>query len=217
MNFKDLNLGDVFKVTEHPGIVIRPERLWLKESSSRARVVGKEPGTQTLTAGDLRDAVIEVVAPADASPIRRFGDALILKGGDVVLTRLHPFRVYRCTPKETFIEFVLTGSSFSSSETNAQTPDTGLPFTIDRGARILGRGSSGSMIFAYRGRVYARATSQEITGKKTIGGYRRMLTVDGVKRLVIAGLLTVPEDGALYDIIQDQFCTPGPADSLLLP
>lgn len=205
MNFKDLNLGTVFKVINHPTIVIRPDRLWLKELPTRARLVSDHPGTRTLTTLELFGATVEVVEPVDAAPIRRLGDMLILKGGEVLLTRLPPVNIVRCTPGEKFTEFVLSGTSFSASETAAMTPDTAVPFSIGRGAQALGRRGSSSMIFTYRGRVYARATCHEVTGKTSRGSYKRFVTVDGVKRLAIAGMLTVPDDGALYDIIQDQF------------
>src|SRR3954451_5708931 len=80
----------------------------------------------------------------------------------------------------------------------------GIPFTIVRGSQHLGR-QPGTMIFAYKGRVYARATPEEVTGKKQTGGYKRVKVLDGAKRLIIWGLLTLPEEGALYDVIQDHF------------
>jgi hypothetical protein len=205
MNFKDLDIGDVFKVTDHPTVFIRPDKLWRKESPRRARAVEADAGTPALSAADLRDGTIEVVERAGIAPaIARSGDTLILHGGDVLLDRLPPFTVYRCTPGEPFTEIVLSGASFAASATNAITSDTALPFSIRCGAQALGR-PGGSMVFAYRGRAYARATSQEVTGKKAFGGYRRFLVLDGARRLAIAGLLTIAEDGALFDIIQDHF------------
>jgi hypothetical protein len=213
MTFKELNLGDVFKVTDHSGMVVRPDRLWRKESPTRARVVGQVPGTQSLSAGELRDAVIEVVEHGDTSPIRRQDDMLILKGGDVVLTHQKPFRVYRCVPGEQFTEFILPDTSFYRSEAKVIGPDTALLFSITKGPQALGRKSSNSEVFAYGGRVYARATGQEVTGKKRVGGYKRLVTLDGAKRMVIAGLLTIPDDCALFDIIQEQFGAMAPGES----
>jgi hypothetical protein len=62
-----------------------------------------------------------------------------------------------------------------------------------------------SELFAYGGRVYARATNKEVLGKAQIGGYKRMRTIDGAKRLVIVGLLTVPSEFALHDIMMEHF------------
>src|SRR5205807_10531643 len=117
------------------------------------------------------------------------------------------FAVYRCTPGDKFTELVLTGKCFSDSKPDAATTDTALFFQIMAGGRALGRAPN-SEVFAYRGRVYARATSREVTGKAALGSHKRVLKVDGVKRLSVAGLLNVPDDCALFDIIQDQF---GPA------
>ena len=61
------------------------------------------------------------------------------------------------------------------------------------------------MIFAYEGRVYARATKAEVLGQARKGGYKRVKVLDGAARLIIAGQLTLPEEGALHDLIQDHF------------
>jgi hypothetical protein len=202
MNVKDLNVGDVFRITDHPHVSFYEGRLYRKETHNMARPVEGERW-RTLDLGEFREAGIEVVERADTAAIRRSGETLILKGGDVLLERQRPFRVYRCTPKEQYVEFVLSGTSFVDSVADALTADSALPFIILAGGPGLGR-PSGSMVFAYRGRVYARATNQDIRGKGK-RAYKRLAAIDGVKRLVIAGLLTVPDDGALFDIIQEQF------------
>jgi hypothetical protein len=60
-------------------------------------------------------------------------------------------------------------------------------------------------VFAYGGRLYARATKREVLGESKKGGYKRILMIDGAKRVVIAGLLTLPSEFALYDIIMEYF------------
>ena len=67
------------------------------------------------------------------------------------------------------------------------------------------RRPSGSEIVAYNGRVYGRATKKEVLGKAAMGGYKLVRNIDGAKRMIIAGLLTIPSEFALYDIIMEHF------------
>jgi hypothetical protein len=122
----------------------------------------------------------------------------------VQLEYLYPWRVRRATAEERHVTFVLNGGTFEKSVVDQPGEDTALPFTIVSGGKHLGRPGM-SMIFAYKGRAYARATKLEVTGKRSMGGYKRTVREDGAQRLVIAGLLTLPEEGALHDVIQDHF------------
>jgi hypothetical protein len=204
MNVKDLQIGDTFRILGHPTVHYDPAQLWCKVRSGLAQAVdGRTPGRR-LELGFLADAAIEVVARSDGASIRRAGSTLLLKDGDVLLEHLENWDVLRCTSGKKVIEFVLRGSTFYKSRPIAVSASTAIAFQINTGASALGRPRN-STIFAYQGRVYARATNEEVMGKKTTGGYKRSILVDGSKRLVIAGLLTIPDDAALHDIIQDHF------------
>jgi hypothetical protein len=209
MKVKDLNIGDVFKIISHPRHGFDPEAMWRKETNSQARVLKPikrfhHDHFPTVDLNEVLAATIEVVERADTASIRRVGNTLVLKGGDVLFQFMRPFIVYRCTPVEKWTEFALLGSNFRTSETDKPSEKTALPFMINSGGKVLGRPNS-STIFAYKGRVYARATNEEITGKKTTAGYKRVALIDGSRRLILAGLLNIADDAALHDIIQDHF------------
>jgi hypothetical protein len=200
MKVKGLKLGDVFRILDHH--YYGPDRHFVRDRQY-ARPVS-DLHARDIPLGNLADNRVEVVRPADSSPIRRFNHLLILAGGDVVLEYLGAWRVHRCEPGEKITTFILSASSLSASQVKVPTADTALGFVIAEGSKHLGR-PPGSMILAYGGRAYARATGQEVTGKRTHGGYKRIVKVDGVLRLTIAGVLTLPGEPALYDIIQDHF------------
>jgi hypothetical protein len=90
------------------------------------------------------------------------------------------------------------------SPTDTPTDDTALAFAVGTGAKHLGR-AKGSDVLAYKGRVYARATNRDVLGRATAGSYKRLKKIDGAKRLIIVGLLTIPNEFALYDIIMEHF------------
>jgi hypothetical protein len=203
MNVKDLQIGDVFRIVHHRSLHIKPDQLWCKVTNNLAQAV-EAPSQRRFELDFLANATIELVERTDGAPIRRAGSTLVLKGGDVLLQFIEAWDVMRCTPGEKFIEFVLRGSAFHNSKATRVGPSTALAIKINTGAAALGRPIS-STIFAYQGRVYARATAFEVTGKKTTAGYKRAITIDGSRRLVIAGLLGIPNEGALHDIMQDHF------------
>jgi hypothetical protein len=203
MKVKELQIGDVFRVISTPPEWVVSRLTWRKVTNHRAEAVAHLPA-RTLDLDGYAAAAVEVIERAEAAPIRRVGNTLVLKGGDVLLQYTGAWRVLRCTPKAMITEVVLSGSSLHRSETKAVDAATALHFEINSGARELGRPSR-STIFAYQGRVYGRATQYEILGKKGTGGYKRLVKVDGEQRLLIVGLLTIPDEGELYDIIQDHF------------
>jgi hypothetical protein len=200
---KELNIGDVFRVVGFDGhfrkitanVVERFRRPndttvgWFYQQYNLYYFKGKE---------------IEVVERADASDIRRFENTLILKGSEVTLKYAGPWQIYRCTPGEAFTEFVLTGSSFGASTSRSLNEASAIAFSITLGSKHLGR-PGGSDVFAYKGRVYGRATKKEVLGKSAMGGYKLVRNIDGAKRMVIAGVLTIPDEFALYDIIMEHF------------
>jgi hypothetical protein len=203
MNARDLNIGDVFKVTDHPDTYFDPKRLWRKETNELIRAVTGDT-RRTMRLSELSGGTIEVVERASPEAIRRAGNMLVLKGGDVLLEAQRPLRVIRLAPREKFFDLVLSAASLRASESNTITQDTALPFEIRTGAQVLNRPPR-STVLAYQGRVYGRATSEEVTGKKTTGGYKRMTVVDGIKRMTLTCVLTIPDDAALFDVIQDLF------------
>ena len=87
---------------------------------------------------------------------------------------------------------------------DAPTAETALLFGISVGSNHLGR-PPGSDVIAYNGRVYGRATKKEVFGKSAHGGYKVVRNIDGAKRMIIAGLLGLPSEFALYDIIMEHF------------
>ena len=186
MTAKELNLGDVFRV-------VGQEQLWpglafsLDERTGFAAFSGKE---------------IEVVERA--GEICRAENTLILRGGAVTLEYIGAWQIHRCTPGDPLTEFVLTGDSFGASRAGVPTPDTALAFKVATGAREFGR-PRGTELFAYSGRVYARATNREALGRAKPGGYYLLRSIDGERRLATAGLLTLPGEFALYDIIMEHF------------
>jgi hypothetical protein len=147
---------------------------------------------------------VEVVRLPSTSAIRRAGDVLYLSEGDVQLEFLYPWLVRSADAEGKQTRFVLNGPTFEKSIVDAVSEETAIPFTLIKGSQHLGRPPS-SMVFAYKGRVYARATGEEATGRPISGGYKRVVNREGANRLVIVGLLTLPEEGALYDVIQDHF------------
>ena len=195
MTVKELNIGDVFRVAGE-------EQLWRKVGTHRAHAIPDHWAMRPLDR--FRGAEIELVERAEAADIRRVADTLVLKGGEVTLGYLGAWRVHRCTPGDPLTEFVLTGGAFFSSWTARPAEDTALAFSVLTGAKHLNR-PRGSDVFAYRGRVYARATTREAGGGKKTGGYRLVRLIDGHKRMIIAGLLTLPGEFALYDIIMEHF------------
>src|SRR5438309_605346 len=98
MKGKELNIGDVFKITDHPRL--SKDTLWRKETRHHARPVKKEGCLwkrchpwRTLPLGKVNGCTAEVVERADSAPIRRVGDTLVLKGGDILLGDMFSFTV----------------------------------------------------------------------------------------------------------------------------
>jgi hypothetical protein len=198
MTVKELNVGDVFRV-------VGETQRWRKATPRDATMV-RQPrgflGVPVKPLGTFRDKEIEVLARA--AEIYRDRNTLVLRGGEVILEFQHPVRVHRCTPGDPHTELILSGSSFSTSTAKQPTAETALLFSVTFGGNHLNR-PSGSDLIAYNGRVYGRATKKEVLGESKMGGYRLLRNVDGAKRLVIIGLLTVPSELALYDIIMEHF------------
>jgi len=173
MTVFEVSIGTVFKYAGS-------DQLWVRATEKHFRKVRK-PGFK-IGAGwkvyHLRDKPIEVVRLPDTSPIRRAGDILFLSEGDVQLEYLYPWLVRGTTVEGKLTHFVLNGPTFEKCVVDAPSEETALPFTIVRGSQHLGRQPS-TMIFAYKGRVYARATPEEVTGKKQTGGYKRVKVLDG--------------------------------------
>lgn len=199
MTVKELNVGDVFRAAGEPV-------LWRKESHRQAYRVQPEtprwgryrPLTQ------FKGEEVEVVERADTAPVRRMGNTLVLRDGEVLLQFTTAVAVYRVIPGEAFTEFVLTGSSFHASGVRAATDNVALLFSITAGSKHLNRPGNSDLI-AHRGRLYGRATKKEVLGESKAGGYHRVTKIDGVPRKTIAGVLTIPDEPALYDIIQEHF------------
>jgi hypothetical protein len=198
----EVSIGTVFKILGSDDLWIRATEKQLRKLPQPGFKIGA--GWQTYSRDHVGRKQVEVVRLPETSAIRRAGDVLYLSEGDVQLEHLYPWLVRSATIEKKLTRFVLNGPTFEKSVVDAASEETALPFTIVRGSKHLGRPPS-TMIFAYKGRVYARATAEEVTGRKTSGGYKRVLVLDGAKRLLIAGLLTLPEEGALYDVIQDHF------------
>ena len=199
MTVKELNIGDVFRV-------VGGETRWRKVSPNLAQRLGdltgvawweRKPDLKT-----FRGKVIEVVERA--GEICRVENILILRGGEVVLQFQQHLRIHRCTPGDPLTEFVLSGSSFAASKAPQPTAETALLFGITVGSAHLGR-PGGTDVIAYNGRVYGRATKKEVLGKSAYGGYKLVRSVDGARRMIIVGLLTIPGEPALYDIIMETF------------
>ena len=51
----------------------------------------------------------------------------------------------------------------------------------------------------------ARATKKEVLGQSAMGGYKIVRKIDGARRIIIAGVLAIPDEFALYDIIIEHF------------
>jgi hypothetical protein len=200
---KELQLGDVFRV-------IGETKVWRKTGPNRVTQVG------ALTRGEalypyaatkiFTGKKLELIEKADTSEIRRMDDTLILRGGEVTLRFTGAWQVLQCNPDNAFTEFVLTSTTFSGSEPEEgkMSADTAFAFSIKSGGKHLGR-PGGTDVFAYQGRVYGRATNKEVLGKSKYGGYKVLRKVDDVKRMVIAGVLTIPGEFALYDIMMEHF------------
>ena len=207
MTVKELNIGDVFRVAGQ-------KRLWRKTSQHEARLLDEKagslqaPGLATFTAPETSTLAafggkkIEVVERA--GEICRAENTLILRGGEVTLEHIGAWRIHRYTPGDPFTEFVLASYCFSTSRAKVPTDETALAFSVRAGAKELGR-PKGSELFAYAGRVYARATNKEFLGRAKPGGYSLRRSIDGAPRLIIAGTLTIPGEFALYDIIMEHF------------
>lgn len=199
MTARETTVGDLFRV-------VGEAELWRRTSVSGVHRV--EPGKDSSrwamgdNIGRFGDRPVEVVERL--GDIGRAEHLLILRGGAVVLEFAGNWRVYSHTPGDPMTEFVLTGSNFGGSESEVPTAETAIGFALKTGASELGR-PNGSEVFAFGGRVYARATNFDVTGKKTRGAYKRLRKIDGVQRLIIAGLLTLPGEPALYDIIMEHF------------
>ena len=196
MKVEELQIGAVFRV-------VGETELWQKTDAQRAVKVRlpSSRGVDTKRFGKQKVEIVEWTAPPE---IQREGDSLFLRGGDVELEFLGPWSVVRCTPAKTYTEFALAASTLDTSTVEKPTADTALPFQLASGSSHLGR-PGGSMIFAYKGRVYARATKLEVNGERGKGGYKTTRVIDGVTRLIIAGVLTLPGESALYDIIEEHF------------
>jgi hypothetical protein len=196
MKVRELNIGDVFRVAGG-------KQLWCKSSRTRACRIkqGGKHGTDTgLT--NFRGKELELVERA--AEICRVGNTLVLRDGEVTLDYCYPVLVHRCTPGNPFTELVLAGQSFPASRARRPTERTALMFTVGAGVKHLNR-AAGSDLLAYGGRVYIRATFKEVTGKAKGYGYRRSLTIDGARRMVIMGALGLPGEFALYDIMMEHF------------
>lgn len=203
MTVKELNIGDVFRVV---GQAVLYRKITANAVERFRRPTDTEIGWfyQQYNLNDFRRKEIEVVERADASEIRRFEDTLILKGGEVTLRYTGAWQIHRCTPGKAFTEFVLTGSALHSSDPDTLNEDSAISFSITLGSKQLGR-PGGSDVFAYKGRVYGRATKKEVLGESARGGYKLVRKIDGEKRMIIAGVLAIPNEFALYDIIMEYF------------
>jgi len=197
MTISEVSIGTVFKFAGS-------DELWMKVNFNRFRRVGQKGWSAKYGHSFKGNKSVEIVRLPETGAIRRVGDLLHLSEGDVQLEFLYPWLVRSATVEGKVTKFVLEGGTFEKSVVDESTEQTALPFTITRGSQHLGRPPS-SMIFAYKGRVYARATQAEIHGQRRTGGWKRVKVLDGAPRLIIAGMLTLPEEGALHDVIQDHF------------
>lgn len=194
MTSRELHIGDVFHVAGQT-------RQWRKVGATTFHPVGWDKRWDEAVPSFV-DKELELVSRV--GEIGRSGNLLILRGGAVTLGHIGNWKVLAHTPGDPLTEFVLTGGSFGASESRVPTAETAIAFAVQSGAKELGR-SKGSEVFAYGGRVYARATKHDIRGQRGSGGYKRMRIIDGKGRLIIDGLLTLPGEPALYDIIMEHF------------
>jgi hypothetical protein len=198
MTVKELNVGDVFRVVGQTQLW----RKWPTEAHRLGDTTGLYRSEREVKLSAFRGKEVEVVERV--SEICRVENRLILRGGEVVLSAQAPVRVHRCTPGDPTTEFVLSGSSFYASAVERPTAESALLFGIVFGSNHLNR-PPGTDVIAYNGRVYGRATKKEVLGKSAYGGYKLVRNIDGAKRMIVAGLLTMPSEFALYDIIMEHF------------
>lgn len=194
MTSRELHIGDVFHV-------VGQTRQWRKVGGTTFHAVGwnkrwDEP------VPPFADKELELVSRV--GEIGRSGNLLILRGGAVTLGHIGNWKILAHTPGDPLTEFVLTGGCFSNSESRVPTAEMAIAFAVQFGAKELGR-PKGSEVFAYGGRVYARATKHDVRGQRGSGGYKRVRKVDGKDRLIIAGVLSLPSEFALHDIIMEHF------------
>lgn len=194
MTARELQIGDVFCLAGDP-------RQWRKTGPATFETVGWHRHWDERMPSF---AYKEVELVSRVGEIGRSGRMLILRGGAVTLEFRGNWRVYSHTPGDPLTQFVLTGDCFVASESRVPTADTAIGFAVRSGGKQLGR-QKGTEVFAYGGRVYARATNLEARGVKKTGGYSLGRVIDGERRLIIAGLLTIPGEPALYDIIMEHF------------
>ena len=194
MTSRELKIGDVFRV-------VGDERRWRKTGAATFESVGwRRHWSERIPS--FADKELELVERT--GEIGRSGRMLILRGGEVTLEFSGYWRIHAHTPGDPLTPFVLTGSCFSNSRADVPTAETAIGFAVRTGGKHLGR-SKGTEVFAYGGRVYARATNLEARGVKKTGGYSLGRVIDGKRRLIIAGLLNLPGEFALYDIIMEHF------------
>jgi hypothetical protein len=198
MTVEELNVGDVFRV-------VGEKDLWRKANQREARQAEPPPGTRVCQWANLstfRKKEIEVVERAPE--IHRSKNTLVLRGGEVTLDFIGAWRVHRCTPGDPLTEVALVTDTFMTSTADRPTEQTALAFRVGAGHQHLGR-PSGSELFAFGGRLYARATKKDVSGPRGKGGYKTIRVIDGARRVVIFGLLVLPGEFALYDIIMEHF------------
>lgn len=197
MTVRELNIGDTFRV-------VGESVVWRKKSPSLARRLSDVTGVNYWN----REHNLKVFSGKEIEVVERAGEicraesTLILRGGEVTLEYHGAWPIYRFTPGDPFTEFALTSRMLSPAD--APTEDTALAFAVGAGAKHLGR-AKGSDVLAYKGRVYARATNRDVLGKATTGSYKRLRKIDGENRLIIVGMLTIPNEFSLYDIIMEHF------------
>jgi hypothetical protein len=191
---RELQIGDVFRVAGET-------RQWRKTGPATFEPAGWQRHWSEPIPSFARTQVELVERVGE---IGRSGDTLILRGGEVTLQFDGYWPIHSHTPGDPLTLFVLTGSFFGASRAKVPTADTAIGFVVRAGAKHLGR-PQGSGVFAYGGRVYARATNPDARGTRRSGSYTLYRVVDGKRRLVIAGLLTLPGEPALYDIIMEHF------------
>ncbi|MBY0456445.1 MAG: hypothetical protein K2V38_03850 [Gemmataceae bacterium] len=202
MTARELNIGDIFRV-------VGDKRLWRKDSATAAKPSGR-PFVRATDLSAFTGKQIVVVDRADTSAIRRSENTLILRDGEVTLRHTGLWVVHSHTPGDPLTEVTLVADTFGASRVKVPTENTAIGFAVGTGAKEFGR-PKGSEVFAYKGRVYARATNAEVaavkgtTARASTGGYKRLRTIDGKPRLIFAGLLNIPGEFALYDIIQEHF------------
>lgn len=189
MTVRELNIGDIFRV-------VGEEQLYRKWSSDRCRRAGTMHFDHALSS--FRGKEIEIVERA--GEICRVEDTLILRGGEVALEYHGALLVHHCTPGEPFTEIAFSGESHPASRVQRPTEQTALMFSVGAGIKHLGRGK-GSELYAYGGRIYVRATHKEVTGQHKSYGYKRVLKIDGARRMIVMGRPVIPNEFALYDIM----------------